>query len=177
MTLLQDDARIRDLPFLVVKFIQNPLETMRSPSRLSWPATFTLQIVAAMVSGSIVGLIAHSWLDFLVGLFVFPLVTVMVAAIFTLFIYYFFILVTSTYLDIRRVHSIVVFSTVPYFLLHSLAGFLAPLDLIGFAFTSILLTVGLVEQFGLRRQTVATLIVALFFVFFIAWSAVQYYNS
>lgn len=165
---------IETLPGHVARFARNPVEAMKTPIRLSLGALISLQAGAAIASSAIHALIERNVLDFAIGIFVFPVISVMVSAIFTLFIYYYFSIFTSTFLEIHRLHSIVVFATVPYFLAHALSGFLAPIDLIGILFMAILLVVGLVEQFGLGRGPVLTLTGAAVAVYFAAWSVAQY---
>jgi hypothetical protein len=166
--------RLRDLPKLSIELLLHPIAALKTPRLLSWPAVFSLQVGAAMASAALVALTEKNFFDFIIGIFIFPLITIMVCAAMTLFLYYFFKTFGSTILEVRRVYSIVVLAVVPYFLLHSFSGFLPPLDLIGFALVMILLTVGLVEQFGLSRRVVFSVAFALSLVFFIVWSVIQF---
>lgn len=167
------EASIRDLPVLLKDFLKHPIGFMRQPLTLSWPAIASLQIGAAAVSGALVGLMGRNFLDFLTGLFLFPLTTLVISAVFTLFIYYFFSLFRATFLELRRLMGIVTFALVPYLIFHTVSAFLPPIDLLGFAFTCALLAVGLVEQFGLERKIVFKLVGACGLVFFLAWSTAQ----
>jgi hypothetical protein len=168
---------IADLPKFLARFARDPVGQIKEPSRLTWPAAFTLQIVAAIVSGALTAIVEKSALDLVISIFVFPIIMVMIGAVFTLFIYYYFAVFTRTYLDIRRLYSLVVIAMFPYFVIHALSGFLPPLDLIGFALTGILLIVGLVEQFRLGRKPVAQLVGLACVIFFVVWSAVQYMTA
>ena len=170
----QQPEHVADLPRFLTRFITNPVGHIKEPSRLTWPAAFTLQVAAAIVSGALTSVVEKSALDLMISIFVFPVVMVMVGAVFTLFIYYYFAIFARTYLDIRRLYSLVVIAMFPYFVIHALSGFLPPLDLIGVALTGILLVVGLVEQFRLGRKPVAALVGTACVVFFVVWSAVQY---
>jgi hypothetical protein len=76
-------------------------------------------------------------------------------------------------LDIRRLHALVTYATVPYFILHAFAGLLPLFDLIGFALAAMLLIVGMVEQFSLDRRLVLRLIGLICVVFFMVWAAVH----
>ena len=66
---------------------------------------------------------------------------------------------------------------IPYFVLHTLADFLPPISLIGFALTIILMTVGLVEQFSLDRKTVTSLMFILASIFAATWIGSQIRSS
>ena len=162
-------SRVVDLFAFLSGFVRDPIDTMKSPLKLTWPAALSLQAGAAMASGALAGALSRNFWDFIVGLLLFPLSSIVIGFIFSGFFFYFFVAFRSTYLDYRRLHSIVVVTTMPYFVLHAVSGFLAPIDLIGFALTSLLLIVGLVEQFGLDRTVVVRLIVGMYTVFFLVW--------
>lgn len=147
---------------------------MRAPLGLTWPAISSLVFGSALVSGVLVGLLSNSFLDFLIGLLLFPLTSLVITLIFAFFIYYYFSLFRSTFLEFRRLASIVSLAMVPYFLVHTFSSFAPPIDLIGFALTGLLLIVGLVEQFSLDRRTCVRLIGGLGVGFFIIWSIVQF---
>ena len=162
--------RAQDLPNFFKAFLQNPIGFMRTAFQFTWPGLFVVLAGCAAVSGSISGLISKRFFDVLTGAILFPLTSIISSLVFGFFIYYFFSLFRSTFLDFRRLMSVVAAAFVPYFLFHSVSGYLAPIDLIGFAFTGILLIVGLVEQFGLERRVCSRLVGGLGLVFFVAWS-------
>ncbi len=161
---------LKDLPKLLMAFLPKPLDFMRREFQLTWPAVFVLTAACAAVSGVVSGLISRRFYDVLTGLFLFPLTSIVSSLVFGFFVYYFFSLFRSTFLDFRRLMSVVVVSFVPYFLFHSISAYLPPIDLLGFAFAGVLLIVGLVEQFGLERRVCSRLVAGLGAVFFIAWA-------
>lgn len=168
---------LRELPKFLLTYARDPVGTLRAPLTLTWPALSSLVAGSALVSGVLVGLLSRSFLDFLIGLLVFPLTSLAIAVVFTFFIYYFFSFFRSTFLEFRRLSGIVAVSMVPYFLLHTFSGYIPPLDLIGFALTGLLLIVGLVEQFGIERRVCVRLIGGLGLAFFVIWSVVQFQSS
>jgi hypothetical protein len=164
---------LRDLPTLLKAYALNPVETMKLPMRLEWSASLTIQIGTALISGFLSGASARTNHDFAWGLFLFPLTFLLVGFVFSGFVFSFFSVFHSTYLDFKRLHSVVVLSLIPYFLLHVFAGFLPPIDLIGFALTSMLLIVGLVEQFALERKGAMKAVGGLAAAFFLIWMSAQ----
>jgi hypothetical protein len=155
-------------------YLKDPVGTLRSPLYLSWPSILSLLAASAMLSGAVVGLLNHSFLDFATGLLLFPVTCVVITAVFTFFIYYYFSFFHSTFLEFRRLYSVVVLAVIPYFVFHSVSGYLSAIDLVGFAIAALLLIVGLVEQFSLDRRTCVRLVGALGLGFFIMWSVSQY---
>ncbi len=170
-------THLREMPSLILRLLRDPLGTVRRPLNFSWLSIFALLALSALFSGAIAGAITHNVIDFLIGLFIFPLTSVVSAIVFGFFIYYFFSLFQSTFLDYRRLMSLVSVALIPYFLFHSVSSYLSPIDLLGFAFTCVLLIVGLVEQFGLERKICARLIIGLAVLFFIVWSVSQIRTS
>jgi hypothetical protein len=164
---------LHDIPYILVSFAKDPIGLMKTPMRLTWPALISIQVGAAMISGALAGMFAKNFFDFLLGMLIFPITSVAIAFIFSGFIYMYFSVFRSTFLDFRSLHSLIVISLVPYFLLHTLSGFLPPMSLIGFALTSILMIVGLVEQFGLHRKTVISMIGILGGIFLVGWIVAQ----
>ena len=170
-------THLGDLPRILIRMLKDPLGTVRRPLDFSWPLILVLLAACAFVSGAVAGAIAHSWFDFVVGILIFPITSVISATVFGFFIYYFFSLFQSTFLDFRRLMSLVSVAVVPYFLFHSVSGYLPPIDLLGFAFTCVLLIVGLVEQFGLERRLCSRLVGSLALVFFVVWIVSQIRNT
>jgi hypothetical protein len=164
---------VSDLPVLITEFLRSPFERIKRPFRLTWSAAIALQILVASLAGALAGTVDNSWAEAGISALVFPIIGLMTAATVTLFLYYYFSLFASTFLEIRRLYSIVIVAHLPFFIIHALSGFLPPLDLIGFAFASALLTVGLVEQFSLPHKTVITLCASLFVAFSALWSLIQ----
>jgi len=170
----QGQVGARDLPRLLARLAIHPVSVMQGNVALTWRAIFTLQAVLAVASGAIVAIAEKSWLDFAISAFVFPLAMIMIVAIFTLLLYYYFALFTSTYLDARRLHAVVAVATAPYFAMHSFSGYLPPLDLLGFAAACVLCSVGLVEQFALGKRPILAFFIFAGLTFFAVWSAVHY---
>lgn len=153
----------------LLRFLRNPVECIKSPPDLSWPSIVSIQIASSMVSGAVLGALNESAADFLLGLLLFPLTTLVSSFVFSGFLYYFFSLFRATFLDYRRLHTIVALANLPFFALHAASGYLPPIDLIGFAATSVLIAVGLVERFGLDWRTVSRLVGVIFAVFCLLW--------
>lgn len=154
-------------------FARNPVDTIKRPLLISWTATIALQVIASMISGTLAGLLSGNLVDALIGLLIFPISSVLISFLFTLFIYYYFTLVHSTFLEARRLYSIIVLATLPYLVIHIVAEYLPPLDLIGFAFTSLLLVVGICEQFSIERKQMMRLVGGLYLAFIVIWSLAQ----
>ncbi len=166
-------SEIRDLPKFLFHFMQNPVRAIQTTPIWSWPSILSIQAGIAIVSGVCLAVVNRNFIDFLLGLFIFPFSSIIVSAVVSLFLYYFHAFFMHTFLEARRLYGIVVLANIPYLLFHILSGLVPPIDLIGFAFTSCLLVVGLVENFTLPKRSVIRLIGAVYAVFFLMWVSVQ----
>ena len=160
---------IRQILDFLTHFVRRPVEMIKHTPDLSWRALFTVQIGAALTSGVLLGAFTHSVFDFFLGLIVLPITTLLSTLILSSFLFYFFSLFRSTYLDFRRLYTVVVFSNLTYFLFHITAGFIPPMDLLGFALTCILMVVGISEQFSQDRKLILKLIGSIYALFVVLW--------
>lgn len=166
-------VQIKDLLTYLKLFVRDPIGTIKNPAPVNWPTMLALQALVAVCSGALVGFFHFSFTGILIGIFVFPLTALIMSFLFALFVYYYFSIFHSTFLDLKRLHSIVILSTLPYFVLHLISGFLPPIDLIGFAMASVLLVVGVTEQFSLPKRNVMRLVGGLYLVFALMWGVAQ----
>ena len=179
-----DDAKaaaareIRTLDQLLHAMATGPISAMRAPMRLGLLSRITLLLTLSMFSSLLMVVVNKgNPFQFALGAGAFFIVSVCLTLVLAVFLREFFIQQRSTSLDLARVHTITVIAAVPFFLLHALADFLPPMDLIGFACSCLLLVVGLAEQFQLDKKSVAFLIGAIYVCFFFAWSVLQVRSS
>lgn len=170
-------SELRDLaPFLRL-FAVSPVRAMRGLPPWQWSTLISLQVGIAIISGVLLGLISLSFINFLLGLIVLPISTLLASLIITFFLNYFFAFFSKTYLDIRRLFGVVVVAQIPFLILHILSVHVPPIDLIGFGITCLLLIVGLTEHFQLNRKTVTRLAISIYLLFSVIWIAAQIRNQ
>lgn len=165
--------RFRELLRFLKGYVRDPIGTLRRPLPYGWLPLLSLQLGVAVISGVVSGLLGFNFIDFLLGLLIFPIISVLSSLLLAFFLFYYFSIFQETFLEVRRLYSIVVLASIPYFVLHIIAGFLPPIDLIGFGFTVLALIVGLSEQFGLDKKRVMQLLGGLYLIFLFAWSVAQ----
>jgi hypothetical protein len=133
-----------------------------------------LQVGMAIVSGTLVGLSSGKFINFILGLFVFPITCLLAASLISFFIHSYFALFYSRTLDRRRLFGIVVLATMPFLVMNVFSEHVPAVRLIGFAATCFLLVVGLSEHFEIPRRLVVRLVFGIFFVFCVVWGIYQY---
>jgi hypothetical protein len=164
---------LREMPAYLLAFARNPIAAVRAEPLWSWPALISLQTGTAIVSGALLGILGRNIWDFLIGLFIFPLIILGTSLIVAFFLRHIFQVLKNTYIDFQKLYGILVIANLPYLFFHCFSSLLPPIDLIGFAGTCLLLIVGLVEQFRLSRSFVLSLVATLYGIFFCAWIVAQ----
>ena len=172
--LLQDLRHL--FPFLL-HFARHPTEGIKAAPRLSWPALITLQMTSAMISGILMALSGRNFIDFVLGLFVFPLTSLAISLVITFFLLNFYAVFRRTHLEFQQLYTLVVLAMLPYYLLHVFSTYLPPIDLIGFAFTCLLLTVGISESFKQNRSMTFGYLATFYAAFVLIWIFSQILNS
>ena len=69
----------------------------------------------------------------------------------------------------QKVFHIVVFANLPFMALYILAGLIPPIKILGFLITSLLLIVGLVENFQAPKRPVIKVVGGLFAIYLVFW--------
>ena len=160
---------LKSFPSFLRNFILKPVKEMRSIPNYSWPTLLVIQLCFSLISGVLTGLLEMSIFATISGAILLPIVAIISSLLFTLFIYYFFYLFLSTELPFERLLAIIIIANIPFLLFHIGSGLLPLIDLLGYAFSSMLLIVGLVETFGLPKKFVARLILGIYVVFLVSW--------
>jgi hypothetical protein len=166
-------SELQDLPSFLRLFAVSPIRAMRGLPPWHWSTFISLQIGIAIISGVLLGLISLSFWNFILGLVVLPISTLLASFVITFFLNYFFAFFTKTYLDLRRLFGVVVVAQIPFLILHILSAHVPPIDLIGFGITCLLLIVGLIEHFQMNRKVVTRLALSIYILFSAIWIGVQ----
>lgn len=153
----------------LIEFIKNPIEKITNLPDWNWPSVFTVQILLALVSGILAGLIKMNFYRMLYGLFLMPIVTTISALLLALFIYYYFQFMENRTESFRKIFILVILSSIPFYIFQIASEYFAPITLIGFGFTSLLAIVGLNENFKVEKKRAYFLIGTLFIFVLLAW--------
>jgi hypothetical protein len=126
--------------------------------------------IATAASGAIAGLVSRNVLRIIFGLTMVPIISGIMVAIASLFFYYTFQIFIEKTISFRQLFTVGLFANLPFFILNIAADYLPPISLFGFAFTAILLSIGLVENFSLPKKMVIRLLAILYIIFILVWA-------
>ena len=153
----------------LIDFVKNPLQKISLLPDWNWTSLFILQILFAVISGTFAGLIKLSFYGVLFGIIIMPVVSTVAALLLTLFLYYYFQFFENKTEPFKKLFTLVILSSLPFYLFQILSDYFAPVTLIGFAFTSLLAVVGLHENFGLTKKRSYQIVGFLFVLIIVAW--------
>lgn len=161
--------KLQSLLQSLIAFLRHPIREIPHVPDWSWAELITVQVLVTSLTGAVAGLVARSVIDMFVGIVFRPIITLVTLLISSLFFYYFFQIFAQRTLDFRKLTLVIFFSSLPFFIFHILSGLIPPINLIGFAFTAVILVVGLVENFQLPKKLVLRAIAGIYVVIFLMW--------
>lgn len=153
----------------LIEFIKNPVQSISLLPDWNWTSLFLLQIVLAVLSGTLSGLIKLAFYSVAFGIIIMPVVSTIAALLLALFLYYYFQFFEKRTEDFRRIFTLVILSSLPFYIFQILSEYFAPVTLIGFAFTALLAVVGLTENFNLPKKRAYQIVGFLFVLVVVAW--------
>lgn len=157
----------------LIEFVKNPVQRIKVLPDWNWQSVFTVQILLALGSGILAGLIKLNFYRVLYGLFLMPIVTTISALLLTLFIYYYFQFFENRSESYRKLFILVILASIPFYLFQIVSEYFAPISLIGFGFTALLAVIGLCENFQVEKKRAYILVGSLFVIVLLAWISNQ----
>jgi hypothetical protein len=163
------DLNIKVIVEYLIEFIKNPIQKIKNLPHWNWKTLILVQLVLGIVSGFLAGLIKFNIFRILFGILIMPFVSTTAALLLTLFLYYYFQFFENKTEDFRKIFTLVILSSLPFYIFQILSEYFAPVTLIGFSFTSLLGVVGLCENFQVKKNRAYQIVGLLFGLIFVAW--------
>ena len=165
----QNPIDLKKLFHELVEFAKNPVQGISILPDWGWSSVFTVQVLLALASGVLSGLLKLNFYRILYGIILMPFVTTISALLLALFLYYYFQLFENRTENFREIFILVILSSVPFYIFQIISEYFAPITLIGFSFTALLAVVGLCENFNVAKKRAYILSGTLFVLVLIAW--------
>lgn len=153
----------------LIRYFKNPIMVIKQMPEWDWRTLVILQLLISLISGILSSLVNLNIWKILHGLIVIPPVALATAVVSSLFIYYAFLFLTQRSLAAKDIFTLVILSNIPFFIFHTFNPFFPPITILGFLFSALLLTVGLVERFQLPRKLVMKVVGSLCGVYLLIW--------
>lgn len=150
-------------------FFRHPLEEVARIPEWSLQRTLLTQATLAAFSGFLAGLFPPGIWRIIQGMILFPFLVTVMGALLASFFYYYFQIFERRTVAYGKLLTLIAFCSFPFFLFHIASALFAPSDLFGLAMMSILLVIGLTENFGLQKRRSIRLIGVIFGLLFLIW--------
>ncbi len=135
------------------------------------------QLVINIVLGALSDLLSSQSVTFVRKIIFLPLISIATCFLGACFFYFLFLFIYNRQISFHRTYTLVFLALIPVLVLRILSPLIAPINLIGFAITLILLTVGFVENFQLPKKSIIKVFGGIFTAYFILWAFQQISSS
>jgi hypothetical protein len=157
-------------------YFLHPVEHIKNPPNIEWQsaavATFAINIIYGLLRATY----QFNVLNFLIGLFITPLMAALVLLLTTQFLFYFFQFSFKQTYPFKSIATILFISYLPGSLFFLASVIYQPLFLMGVLIMSALVAVGLVENFKVPHKTVLILVSTGAFLVVVFWVFDQFYG-
>ena len=153
----------------LIQYAKNPLEAMRQLPNWEWSTLLIFYTCVAAICGATSGLITLKISQIVSGLIIFPISATIGGFLLSGFFYYTYLFFFKKDLPLKLFFTIIALSMLPYFLIYTLSGIIAPIKLIGFAAAGLLLIVGLSENTHVDKKKVIRLVTAIYIIYLLFW--------
>ncbi len=162
-------VKIKETLSYLLRFAINPIQEIKSLPNWGYKHLLLVHVLLSIASGILTGLVTLNYLNVLFGIFLLPIISLLMIFILTAFFYYYFQVFERRTISTQSLLTLIIFSNWPFFIFQIGSHYLPPLTLIGFAFTALLLVVGLTKNFQLEKKKSVRLVMTLFAVIFLVW--------
>lgn len=164
-------VNINELLEFLIDFVKNPVLKIKTLPQWNWTSLFLLHIVLSVISGALAGLLKLNIYRIAFGLFLMPVVSTLTALLMSMFLYYYFQFFENKTESFKKLFTLVVLSSIPFYFFQVVSEYFSFISIIGFAMTSLLGIVGLCENFNVAKKRAALVVGSLFALVLLTWIA------
>jgi hypothetical protein len=170
----KSQVNVKEIVEFLIAFVKDPVQKIKHLPDWNWSSLFLLHIVLAIISGVLAGLLKFNFYRVAAGLFLMPIISTVAALLMAMFLYYFFQFFEGKTVEFRKLFTLVVLSSIPFYLFQVLSEYLSFISIVGFGMTSVLGVVGLCENFDLHRKRAYVVVGSLFVLVLMTWISNQF---
>lgn len=153
----------------IFNYLKHPVEKIKTLPDWNWTTLIVTLVSMSMISGVLTGLVPPNFFRIMGGIVISPLVVGVTTGLGALFIYYYFQVYEKRTCSYRRIFTLLLLANIPFFIFQVGSEIIPPITLVGFAFTALLLAVGLTENFQMEKRRALRLVAILLAIVFILW--------
>lgn len=153
----------------LVNFLKHPVKYITEIPDWNLPSLFFIQISISVLSGVLAGLLKMNLFRIANGLILMPIVSTISSLLLTALLYYYFQFFENKTENFKKLFSLIIIASIPFYLFQIISEYFSPIALIGFTFTSALLVVGLNETFKIEKKRCYQIVGVLFTLVLFTW--------
>ncbi|MEQ1721856.1 MAG: YIP1 family protein [Pseudobdellovibrio sp.] len=153
----------------LIEFVKHPVNRISHLPDWNWASLFVVHLILAVVSGVLAGLLKFNFYRVAAGLFLMPIVSTIAALMMSLFLYYYFQFFENKTENFRKIFTLVVLSSIPFYIFQIFSEYLSVISIVGFAFSSLLSIVGLCDNFRVEKKRAYKIVGVIFGLVLVAW--------
>lgn len=153
----------------LVNYIKHPVKYIAEIPEWNLPSLFFIQVSVAIISGVLAGILKMNIYRVANGLILMPIVSTITSLLLTTLLYYHFQFFEKRTESFKKLFSLVIIASIPFYLFQVISEYFSPIALVGFTFTAALLIVGLNEVFKVEKKRCYEIVGTLFFLVLVAW--------
>ncbi len=164
--------RTREVILFLPRFLKNPYEGIKRVPNWDWWTIILLEILMGAACGILGGIVAHHIVAVLGGLFIGPIMNLIITGILSGILYYACLFILQTELDFKKVFIVVAIAKIPAQILSILAPLSHPINVISLLciiVTAGLLIVGFTGNFFLDKKKMTKIVGTLAGVLVLCW--------
>lgn len=153
----------------LIEYIKNPVQKISILPEWNWASLFVVHLSLSIFSGFLAGLLKFNFYTIAFGVMLMPIVSTAASLIMSLFFYYYFQFFESKTESYQKIFTLVILSSIPFYLFQILSEYFSFVTLIGFAMSSLLSIIGLCDNFNLEKKRAYRVVGFIFFLGLFAW--------
>lgn len=161
--------KLKDALLTLPHFFKNPIQGMRALPTWEWPETLILQAIFAAICFLLGNLIQRDVIGMALSPLLGPLASLLSVGITAGAFYYIFLFFFQRELPYKQLYMHVLFASLPVMIFSIVAHLIPPVKLVAVGSALILLFVGFVDNFGLPKERVKKVLLALMAGYTIGW--------
>ena len=153
----------------LANYLRHPVQEITHLPDWGWSKLLIVLAGLAMTSGVITGFIPPNVYRIAGGVILAPMVSLALTTVMALFLYYYFQVFEKRTCSLRKLFTMILFANIPFFIFQIGSEIVPPLTLVGYAFTAMLMVVGLTSNFEMEKRRSIRLVAIIFAVVFVLW--------
>ena len=153
----------------LINYIKHPVKYIAEIPNWNLPSLFFIQVSVAIISGVLAGILKMNFYRVAHGLILMPIISTITSLLLTTLLYYYFQFFENRTESFKRLFSLVIIASIPFYLFQVISEYFSPIAIVGFTFTAALLVVGLNEVFKVEKKRCYEIAGTLFFLVVLAW--------